>query len=522
MIIRLLILLAATLGASAAHAEWREATTRNFVVYSDGDEASLRAFAEKLERFDFVLRTYHRVNAPPSPNKLRIVLVQNSPAVAAMAGMGGGIAGYYVPDARAMMMVGSRNRRTSAASIEGESVLLHEYTHHFMYQYFPATYPTWYSEGFAEFWGSTRFLENDVVEVGRPVEYRYSSLEDNRWMQVGELLTAQSYGDVRGEVDLLYAQGWLLVRYAWQTPERQRQLQSYLALINRGSSYQEAARQAFGDVGQLNDELRAYSRRNRFDVIQLPFRAINVGDIALRTLSPAEQALFTSEVRLGQGVSNQEFPAFAAEVRNTARRFPNEPFALRLLVEVERIANNLPAANEAADRLLAVAPNDPRGLMHKALLRLEANRAAGRSSEEEVTAAREMLQRAMRLAPGDPLVHEAYYNSWALGGQLPPEQAQAELYRALELAPSDPRLRYKVASDFEQRNMISEAIAIIRPDAYRAPRRDEESARQREQRERLEDRNRRAGTARRDTAREMLTRLLQKQQGRAPAAAAAQ
>ena len=38
----------------------------------------------------------------------------------------------------------------------------------------------------------------------------------------------------------------------------------------------------------------------------------------------------------------------------------------------------------------------------------------------------------------------------------------------MELAPSDDELRYKVALDFERRDMIPEAIAIIRPLAYPA------------------------------------------------------
>ena len=46
---------------------------------------------------------------------------------------------------------------------------------------------------------------------------------------------------------------------------------------------------------------------------------------------------------------------------------------------------------------------------------------------------------------------------------VPPDGAQTALYTAMELAPSDGELRYKVALDFEQRDMIREAIAIIRP-----------------------------------------------------------
>jgi tetratricopeptide (TPR) repeat protein len=522
MIRKLLMLLALVGWSNAAHAEWREAESRNFLVYSEASEAELRAFAEKLEKFDFVLRRIHKVQAPPSPNKLKIVLVPNQRAVATLAGYPqGGIAGYYVRDARAMMMVGSRNRvqrpgggdrgeNREVRNIDPEYVLLHEYTHHFMYQYFPATYPTWYSEGFAEFWGATRFGENGVIEVGRPAEHRFGSFVDNRWLSMNDLLEAQNYSQVDA-VDLLYAQGWLLVRYSWENPERQKQLQQYLALINRGTPYAQAAKTAFGDVGKLNAELRQYSRRARYNVIQLPFKTIDIGEIKVRTLSPAEQAMFLTEIEWAQGVSNREFPAFAARVRREAAAHPNDPFALRLLAEVERVANNLPAARAAVEKLLTVKTNDPRGLMLKGLIELDALKAGG--SAAAFAAARRPIEQAARLAPNDPLVQEAIYTSYARMGSLPPEDAQAALYRAMELAPSDDRLRYLVASDFEKRGMIPEAIATIRPDAYRVPDRRDESEGEKARRERQEERNRRAGTAKTETAREMLERLLKKQQG---------
>lgn len=522
MIRKVLILLALIAGSSAAHAQWKEASSRNFLVYSEGSEADLREFAEKIEKFDFVLRRIHRVEAPPSPNRLRIILVPNQRAVAQLLGRAGsGVAGYYISDARGMLMVGSRNRlvsntgsdrgesRSYVYGIDPESVLLHEYTHHFMYQYFPAAYPVWYSEGFAEFWGATRFLDNGVIEVGRPAEHRFGSFFANRWVPLSELLEAQNYGQIP-DIDLIYAQGWLLVRYAWENPERQRQLQQYLGLINRGTPYGQAAREAFGDVGRLNSELRAYSARTRYSVLQLPFRAIDVGEIAVRTFGPAEQALFRLEIELSQGVTVRELPEFAARVRRETAAFPDDPYALRLLAEVESLTRNVAAARAAVDRLLAARPEDPRGLMYKGLLDVDALRAAGGGSAEEFAAALRPIERAIQLSPNDPLIQEALYTSYAAMGGLPPEEAQAALYRAMELAPSDDRLRYMVASDFERRNMIAEAITIIRPDAQRVPDRRDESAEERAARERREDRFRRAGTVRTETAREMLERLERK------------
>ena len=102
---------------------------------------------------------------------------------------------------------------------------------------------------------------------------------------------------------------------------------------------------------------------------------------------------------------------------------------------------------------------------------------------------------------------EAFYDSHAALGPVPPEPAQAALYRAMELAPSDDDLRYKVAADFEKRGMIEEAIAIIRPDAYRLPHRKNEGEKEKKRREEREEKYRGAGQTKRETAREMLIRL---------------
>ncbi|HTU09671.1 MAG TPA: hypothetical protein VMG08_02135 [Allosphingosinicella sp.] len=509
--------LAASLSATAARAEWHQATSSNFIVYSEGSEEDARAFAAKLERFHYVLRTFHRINAPTVPNRLRVFLLSSAGAVGRAAG-GASVAGYYVPDSRGLMLVGTRAQggrgngdlrsARSVANLDPESILLHEYTHHFMYQYFPAAYPTWYSEGFAEFWGATRFLANDVVEIGLPAEHRFSTFDALGWLPLERLLRIHNYREAGGaNVFLLYAQGWLLVRYTFENPERQRQLQTYLRLINNGTDYAEASRQAFPDLATFNSELFSYAGRGRFGVIRLPFRTIDVGQIAVTTPGAAEQALMMQEIKLSQGYPQREAVEFAAQVRGIAARFPNDPFALRLVMESAYLAGDNAGALDAANRLLAVEPNNPRALTTKAMIQLAGLVAANNRTAAAWTAAREPLLRAKRVAPRDPLVLRAFYRSFAMQGGLPPEEAQNALYDAMELAPSDGELRYELARDFEQRRMIPEAIAIIRPEANSAVDHSNESAAERRRREELEERNRQAGTVRHETPLEMLRRL---------------
>lgn len=515
--IRKLLIALALCSATTARAEWHEATSANFTVYSQGSAQDARDFAAKLERFHFVLRTFHRITAPRTPHRLRVFLLSSAGAVGRAAGSSG-VAGYYVSDARGLMLVGTRARASSGngdprsaqseANLDPESILLHEYTHHFMFQYFPAAYPTWYSEGFAEFWGATNFLPNDVVEVGAPAEHRFSTFRALGWLPLERLLRIHNYREAGGvNVFLLYAEGWLLVRYTFEHPERQRQLQQYLRLINGGTEYAAAATQAFPDLDRFNSELFSYAGSGRFNVIRLPFRTIDVGEITMRTPGPAEQALMMQEIKLGTGYPQREATAFAAEVRGIAARFPNDPFAIRLVMDTAYLAGDNAGAAAAAERLLAIEPNNGRALATKGLIQAAALAAARNADQAAWTAARQPLTRAIRAAPNDPVVLAAYYRSFAMQGVLPPEDAQNALYSAMELAPSDGELRYQLARDFEQRRMIPEAIAIIRPEAYSVPHRGNESESERRRREEREEREREAGTQRHETPLEMLTRL---------------
>lgn len=496
------------LGSTAAAAEWREATTKHFVVYSESSEKMLREAAVKLEKFDYVLRALSGVKPAVRPVKLRVYLMDNVAAVArAMPFGGSGVGGFYSTGPNGPFAVGVAGV-ISGSQTTGQQVLFHEYAHHFMFQNFPATYPSWYSEGFAEYYGSTRILANDVVEVGHVQQGRYYSFESNDWLPVRKLLTARSYADVGSRIDLLYAQGWLLVHFAANNAARQAQLKTYLAAINKGSSYEAAMNQAFGlDAGTLDAELRAYARKSRINAVSLPFKTIDTGTVAIRVLRPAEQALIEKDVALQTGVSAARAAQVADGIRGTAARFPEDPYALSMLVEAERLVRDNAAATAATERWLLREPANPIALMHKAELRLEALRAAGSRDAAAYSAARDALLAAHRLAPREPRILRAYYESYADSSILPPAPAQNALVRAFELVPQDGQLRYMVARDFEQRDMIAEAIQTISPAAFALHGAEADPPEARKKKEASDRKFRLAGSVKRETPREMLDRL---------------
>jgi len=509
---RKILIAACVLVPTAAQAEWKEASSEHFQVYSNGSRQTLQNFTEKLEKFDFLLRTVSGSKQPASPTKLKVYLMEDYGEVQKTLGPAGsrGIAGYYTARPRGAIAVGVSNATLGRDNMSAESTLLHEYTHHFMHHYFPASYPSWYSEGFAEYYGQIKIGDNDVIEVGHPADTRYYSFSGNDWMPVGQMLAARSYADVGPKLHLLYAEGWLLTHYVAQNPARKAQLDKYLNLINAGKSYEDATNEAFGaGAKQLDSELRKYAAKTRHEVTVLPFKKIPIKPITIRQVSPAEDALMGQEIALGRGVYRLEAADFGKNARAIARRFPDDAYALGVLIEAERAAGDNAAALQAVDRLLALKPKDPRGLMHQGELQIAALKAAKSTDKAAWAAARELIITAHKARPNDAMMLAAYYDSYAAEGVMPPAGAQNALYRAHELTPRDGNLRYQVALDFEQRGMLEEALAVIKPSAFELHS-DEADPKKKKKQEEQEEKYREVGQSKRETAREMFLRLEQK------------
>ncbi|GIX16193.1 MAG: hypothetical protein KatS3mg119_0379 [Rhodothalassiaceae bacterium] len=171
--------------------------------------------------------------------------------------------------------------------IAGRQVIMHEYTHHLIHQFSPLQYPRWYDEGFAEFMSTMEFGDGGLVRIGAPIP-RAGALRDADWVPFRELLESKDQYMRQHRVSMLdprrdraaqqmqYAQGWITVHYLMTHPQRRRQIQTYLALMNRPDvSDEEAFEQAFQtSYKKLQKEVYEY-----FWSMKLPMLAVRVPDL---------------------------------------------------------------------------------------------------------------------------------------------------------------------------------------------------------------------------------------------------
>jgi hypothetical protein len=451
---------------AAANAEWREAETPHFRIYSNGGEQQLNRFAERLETFDALLRRLASVPANIEPVKVRVFLLDTEDQVRrAYHATGTTIAGFYTVNMEGPLAVSPRRTDVTDSTFGPEIVLFHEYAHHFMLQYFPASYPAWYVEGFAEMASTATPQPGGKMAFGKAASHRGYSLTASRWVPVSQLLT-QSYSQFPKDADF-YGQAWLLSHYLTFAPARKGQIYRYLGALAAGRPQADAAREIFGDLDALNREAREYLNARNFSYSQIEVRNPAPESMRLRLLTSGEAALVGDMAAFRDHVGEKERAAWIADIRAKAARYPADPHVLQFLADAEFAAEDYPAALATADKWLAVAPGDVHAMTRKATILLEqADALEGAARTAKIALARTLIVAANKIDPDDPKTLVAFYDAYRVSGERPPPVAIDALKQAVGTMPQAYRPRMLLANALANQGKYDAAIFYLGPIAY--------------------------------------------------------
>lgn len=458
----------AVLGASGARAEWRAATSRHFIIYADTSEAALRAQAVALERMDWSLRHFLRLedSKTAASNPLTIYVTSDA-AIHALCRCTSA-AGFYQARVSGSVAFTSRDSGLSDNAAEGARIVLfHEYAHHFMYGAYALAFPAWFSEGFAEFASTIRITDKDVT-IGRAAQHRAAGLLLGKQFRAQEMLDPKFIAQVRGgaAMDAFYGRGWLLTHFFLFRPERFKQFDAYLHGINRGQPGLEAARAAFGDLAKLDKEVADYLAASRLPAMTVTPESMPAPEIALRRLSAGEAAMIRLRMDSTHGVSAKTAAPLYQRAAPVAARFPDDAVAQGWLAEMAYDAGEMDAARAAADRALARDPKSVQALLYKSRVALAAAATANATDPAVWNEARRPILVANRLDPDDAEPLWLFYTSFALQGAPPRPSALTGLYRAQELVPEDEDVRFAAAIERIRAGETDAAKRLIRPIAY--------------------------------------------------------
>lgn len=444
---RLFLLLAALVFAAPANAEWWEARTEHFVIYSQDNERDTRAFALDLERFDHALRSMRLTKFEPITADWQRVVIYRTGDVDDIGRLAhsSGAAGFYLPQMNPVAFTPVRDNKPSASIIKRDSrtdldprsVLFHEYAHAFMLQNFPTAYPSWYVEAFAETVATIDLKPDGTFHVGNPPNWRSDALFNYMLTVTPSSLLASTAKPDGEDFYGYYSVGWLMNHYLTFEPSRKGQLITYLRLVNGGMNSAPAARQAFGDLRRLDSEIASYKRRGKLlGILVRPPTAANA-QVTMRRLGPDEEAIMRSKARTKAGVTRSEARDVASDARAVARAYPNSYPVYVELAEAEFDARRFAEAEAAADRALQIRPDGAEALIAKGAILLE----RGKEDKRYLPQARIWFAKAhdQDIKNPEPLVGN-YLTYFYEGGAIP-ESALIGLEQAYDKARQDSDLR---------------------------------------------------------------------------------
>ena len=445
-------LLAMTGGGSPAQARergWREYRSAHFIVRSNAPRKMAHRLIRDLEWYRYVVGKITNIDFSYSDAPLRLwawATFDGYLHATRAYGTGGfynmGLDGPYA----LMTVQPARNPR----EIDGRQIILHEYTHHLIHQFSPIQYPRWYDEGFAEFLSTMQFKEGGMVVIGGPL-WRAAVLRDFDWVPFRELMESKgqymnqhrvSMRDprrARPAGQLQYAQGWITVHYLMTHPQRRRQIQTYLSLMNRPDvSDRQAFEQAFQTTYKdLQKEVRQY-----FWKMKLPTLAIRMPDLPKvavneRKLSPAESAFQDVEAMLvagyyeDTGAKNWDglVKLYEAGVRPADMAYYLARIALAVKKRRDAFPRWLAAYEKAGGSKAAIASLKARAALDEIFgYKRSLAKPVALSDRTKLHELRRSLKKAMLADPTDPRPHFFYCLTYAYtDDEKPDRQAMASI-----------------------------------------------------------------------------------------------
>lgn len=442
-----------TLAPGVAQARWLHAETAHFNIYSDADEAGLRRYARKLEIFDALLRSTHGLpENGAAPRKLDIYLVRNEFGLHRVLPHSENIGGFYTAGEDDIFAI-------SISDGKDDNTVFHEYVHHFMWQYFPAAYPTWLVEGYAEYFMTTS-INGVYVNVGQHNEGRAGQLTWDTWLPLADVL-GKNLGDIPSEKrSTFYSEAWLLTHYMMSDPTRHQQFVAYMKLVSGGASPVDAMTQVTGMTpDKLEDALRVYLRSGiKYTQYTRKGQPDPVVNVEAMPASADDLLLENQQLKLEPDKADQ--PALLAAIRTAAAKYPGDKLAELTLARAELTIGDHKAGEAILRRRIAADPSEVEALqlLAEALMRTE-----GDQREAAFAEADQLLTRAYQADPGryqvlyDLIRSHRYLSSY-------PSDADIKLYVALhKLAPQVASITVNTAQALMRRKYYKEARFLLAP-----------------------------------------------------------
>jgi hypothetical protein len=432
-------------GRRTEASKWFRAESQHFVVYSDTVEEDVAPLLDNLEKLDQLLRIYTQPVRKSEPQEPKLTLyyharlsslrevVDSVPAdaIGLYSSCAAGVQGFGVHLERVASLDDGQLEKSPLN--DTLTYVFEAYARHFLYRHTDIRTPAWFIDGFAQYFSSVRFSEQQMVlgrVPGNVAGYlrflgsgRKYSLE---WDDVLEqrLANAHGYGGEAGARLEFEAKSWLLTHYLLSSDDHRRQLSRYLLLVGDGASPTAAFERAFGmKTADLGRVMWRYGLRG-MEVLRGVPQPHPAARVTFRTLPRAAGEFVLAAAALKSCPGRKAGEALLDKVAALASRFPDDMPA-RLTWSRAQIDWGDP--QQALSRLEGDLRDDDanfeaRYLAGMANLRLAA-RSEGDARRAHLQAARQHLQRARGLNPQSPEAAFAFFKAEVAATDTPDDAA---------------------------------------------------------------------------------------------------
>lgn len=443
------------LPSAALAAPWLKAETPRFTIYSTSSEETLRKYAERVELLDAVFWEVYGLERPaPPPRKLPIYLVAEPKQLRLVApGLAENVVGFYASDPAEIYAMG-------LSDPGNDYVLLHEYIHHVMLQYFPYGYPAWFVEGYAEY-----FMNTTVDESSIKVGLVTGRLDDliGAWLPFDEVLSKRVDEIPKARRSTFYGQSWLMTHYLLSDPQRSEQLKAYLTALSQGKDSVEAMQKATGlSPDGWKARLRTYIK-GQLRYTQLKRSDFPKASVEITTLPVSTETLLLDDLHVKTGVSPQYRQALLAQIQTKAKSYPGDAFAQFALARAEITLGDPLAGAAILKARLAANPKDVEALALEADRLMTLGDATPAKRIELYNQAGALLATAFKLNPSRYQTLIAFARSRSNEANYPSDNTLAALLTALRLAPQIGEVRLQAADGLIKRGRTKEAGVVLTP-----------------------------------------------------------
>ena len=433
---------------------WFRAESQHFIVYSDTKQEKVNQLLNKLERFDYLLRLYSNIeNTADTQPKLTLYyqsrikdlneIDKNQPDYAI---------GLYTSCAKGVQAFGAHMYYGVNDKIplekqpenEGLSYIFEAYARHFLYRYTDMRGPSWYIDGFAQYFANTRFSDTETV-VGIPPksvrDYLMFISGGNSYYSLDYkdiLLGNESKGhNVAGEAGVrleFQSKSWALTHYILSSSENIQHFRNYNNLVAQGVEHTKAFEQAFGyKVSKLSNHLWNYKRKSA-EGLKLNLTAGGAQDIQFSSLPISANKLILADAALKACPTPTEGASLLKKINDEAKKHPHSDYAQLILSRAQIDWGN------PQDALIYLTPKatetnfDAVYLLGLAQLRL-AEQSQDDAQKNYIESALVNLQKARTMNPLSAEALYAYFTAGVRAKKAPTEEVLTAAIQARKLAP---------------------------------------------------------------------------------------